>query len=59
MISYYNNLFQYRSCMFYMSIKLLNYIMFIIGMAVPCNKISYTTCIEFLFSIVIVISSIQ
>ena len=38
---------------------LFNYMLFIIVMVMPCGIISYITCIDVLFSMVIIISNIQ
>ena len=40
--------------MFCMLVNIFNDIMFIIVMVMPCDIISYVTCIEFLFVIVII-----
>ena len=45
--------------MFYMCINLFHYIMFISVMVMPCDIISYITCIDVLVSKVIIISNVQ
>ena len=45
--------------MFYMFMYLLNYIMFVIVMVMPCDIVGDIMAIEILLSIVIIISDIE